>query len=73
MQNRVLAVYFSMIRRSAICAVAVMASASSRIINLKAPNPDPDVWGAMEKICLVPAETWSAFPYQIESGIDVTN
>ena len=34
MQKRVLAVYFSMIRRSAICAVDVMASASSRMISL---------------------------------------
>lgn len=34
MQNRVLAVYFSMMRRRAICAVFVMASASSRMISL---------------------------------------
>jgi len=34
MQKRVLGVYFSMMRRSAICAVDVMASASSRMMSL---------------------------------------
>jgi hypothetical protein len=34
MQNLVFAVYFSMIRLKAICAVDVIASASSRIISL---------------------------------------
>ena len=34
MQKRVLGVYFSIMRRSAICAVEVMASASSRIMSL---------------------------------------
>lgn len=57
-QNRVFAVYFSMIRRSAICAVAVIASASSRMINLKEPRDEPDfVAGATENICFVP-EMW---------------
>jgi len=34
MQKRVLGVYFSMMRRRAICAVDVMASASSRMMSL---------------------------------------
>jgi hypothetical protein len=56
MQNRVFAVYFSMMRRRAIWAVDVMASASSRMINLKPARADlPSVAaGAMEKICFVP-------------------
>jgi hypothetical protein len=56
MQKRVLAVYRSMIRRRAICAVEVMASASSRMISLKEAReelPEPDC-GPMEKICFVP-------------------
>ena len=57
MQNRVLAVYFSMIRRSAICAAEVMASASSSMMSLKAPRPDFDgVCVAAEKICFVLAK-----------------
>ena len=56
MQNRVLAVYFSIIRRSAICAVDVMASASSRTINLNDARDEPleVVGGPIEKICFVP-------------------
>ena len=34
-QNRVFSVYFSIIRRSAFCASVVIASASSKITNLK--------------------------------------
>jgi hypothetical protein len=56
MQNRVFAVYFSMMRRRAICAADVMASASSRMINLKEARDDlPVVGGAIENICFVPA------------------
>jgi hypothetical protein len=63
MQKRVLGVYFSMIRRRAICAVEVMASASSRMMSLKeAPRAVGEVeFGSSEeedgakvlKICLV--------------------
>lgn len=35
MQKRVFVVYFSIIRRKAICAVDVIASASSRMMSLK--------------------------------------
>ena len=55
MQNRVLAVYFSIIRLRAICAVDVMASASSRMMSLKDVI---EAWsegiGADAKICFVP-------------------
>lgn len=62
MQKRVLAVYFSMIRRRAICAVAVMASASSRMISLKAPSDEPEVDdGARENICFVPGRAMLVF------------
>lgn len=64
MQKRVLGVYFSMMRRSAICAVDVMASASSRMMSL---NVARWCWGSLvvgsegvevvgakeEKICFV--------------------
>lgn len=54
MQNRVLAVYFSIILRRAICAVAVMASASSRMMSLnEAREPVVPEVGLAEKICLV--------------------
>ena len=53
MQKRVLAVYFSIIRRSAICAVAVMASASSSMMSLNVARGDESAAGAEEKICLV--------------------
>jgi len=54
MQNRVFAVYFSIMRRSAIWAVEVMASASSRIISLKfAIGFVAFGWGIVLKICFV--------------------
>lgn len=57
MQNLVFAVYFSIIRLRAICAAEVIASASSRIISLNAPNPSfvvADVCCVEAlKICLV--------------------
>ena len=44
-----------MIRRKAICATAVMASASSNMISLKLPNDGVSpAFGAAEKICFVP-------------------
>ena len=53
-QKRVFAVYFSIMRRRAICAVAVIASASSRIINLKeAREVEDPACGTAAKICLV--------------------
>ena len=59
-QNRVLAVYFSIMRLSAIWAVEVMASASSRIMSLKEVI---EAWseglGIEVKICFVPARTVS--------------
>lgn len=55
MQNLVLTVYFSMIRRRAICAVLVMASASSRIISLN-PAIEDFAEAPMVKICLVLAK-----------------
>ena len=60
MQKRVFAVYFSIILRRAICATAVIASASSRTINLKPPKEavEPGV-GMAEKICFVPDEMFS--------------
>lgn len=55
MQKRVLAVYFSIMRRRAICAVEVMASASSRMISLKwAREAWEEEVGAAVKICFVP-------------------
>lgn len=55
-QNRVLAVYFSMMRLKAICATAVMASASSSIMSLKLPNEGVSpAFGIEEKICFVPS------------------
>ena len=54
MQKRVLAVYFSMILRNAICAVAVMASASSRMMSLKELMEAVLAVGAAVKICFVP-------------------
>lgn len=54
MQKRVLAVYFSIIRRNAICAVEVMASASSRIMSLNELMEVPSAVGVAVKICLVP-------------------
>lgn len=54
MQKRVFGVYFSMMRRSAICAVDVMASASSRMMSLKVASEE--VVGFAEKelnICFV--------------------
>ena len=55
MQNLVLAVYFSIIRLRAICAVEVMASASSRMMSLKDVIEDwSEVFGAEAKICFVP-------------------
>jgi hypothetical protein len=62
MQNRVLAVYFSMIRRSAICAVEVIASASSRMMSLYwamedvAEDPFEAADGPMLNICFVEAK-----------------
>jgi hypothetical protein len=59
MQNLVLTVYFSMILLSAICAVFVMASASSRMMSLNpaaAPPPPGFEVGATEKICFVEAK-----------------
>lgn len=61
MQKRVLGVYFSMMRRRAICAVDVIASASSRIMSLYVASEDGVVEGSSEalvgvnalKICLV--------------------
>ena len=54
-QKRVLAVYFSIIRRKAICATDVIASASSRTISLKPPIEGESLaFGAAENICLVP-------------------
>lgn len=55
MQKRVLAVYFSMMRRRAICAVLVMASASSRMISLKPAIPVREADEPIVKICLVEA------------------
>ena len=55
MQKRVLVVYFSIMRRSAICAVEVMASASSRMINLNLVRVAlEDRSRAAVKICFVP-------------------
>ena len=54
MQNLVFAVYFSIMRRSAICAVEVMASASSRMISLNELMEAASVFRAAVKICLVP-------------------
>lgn len=57
MQNRVFGVYFSMIRRSAIWAVFVIASASSRMINLYPAMPFVLPRGAdVMKICFVEAK-----------------
>ena len=60
MQKRVLAVYFSIMRRRAICAVEVMASASSRMISLKeamvSAVEEVEGVGRAEKICLVLAK-----------------
>jgi hypothetical protein len=57
MQNLVFAVYFSMIRRNAICAVDVIASASSRIISLYAAIEVEELDVAfIVKICLVLAK-----------------
>ena len=59
MQKRVFVVYFSMIRRRAICAVEVIASASSRMMSLKeasALERPPDSvsgLGLDVKICFV--------------------
>ena len=51
-----LAVYFSMMRRKAICAVDVMASASSRMMSLKEViEEESEVLAAEVKICFVPA------------------
>ena len=56
MQNRVLAVYFSMMRRRAIWAVDVMASASSRMMSLKEVSEvESEDLVAEVKICFVPA------------------
>jgi hypothetical protein len=54
MQNRVFAVYFSMIRLNAICAVDVIASASSRIISLYPAIEVEDE--LLVKICFVLAK-----------------
>ena len=55
MQKRVFAVYFSIMRRRAICAVEVIASASSRMMSLKlAREAWEDGSGAAVKICFVP-------------------
>ena len=53
MQKRVLAVYFSMMRRRAIWAVAVMASASSRMMSLNVASDESPALGAAAKICFV--------------------
>ena len=69
-QNRVLAVYFSIMRLSAIWAVEVMASASSRIMSLKLVI---EVWsdglGIDVKICFVPAHNCELS--QLESEISI--
>lgn len=58
MQNRVFAVYFSIILRNAICATEVIASASSRTMSLKLPNEGVSpALGAAENICFVPDHT----------------
>lgn len=60
MQNLVFAVYFSMIRRNAICAVAVIASASSSMMSLYCAieeTEDAPV-GAIVKICFVEANVF---------------
>lgn len=57
MQKRVLAVYFSIMRRRAICATEVMASASSRTMSLKLVREELELevgFGAEVKICFVP-------------------
>jgi len=69
MQKRVLAVYFSIMRRRAICAVEVMASASSRMMSLKEAIEEGEVVvGVMEKICLVPGWRVQTFRVFIEGG-----
>lgn len=65
MQKRVLAVYFSIIRRRAIWAVDVMASASSRIMSLKEAMEVLSEGLVMLNICFVPAlmvsQRWKAY------------
>jgi hypothetical protein len=60
MQNLVLAVYFSMILRNAICAVAVMASASSSMMSLYCAIEEMEdvLVGAIVKICFVEANVF---------------
>ena len=66
MQNRVLAVYFSMIRRRAICAVDVMASASSRMMSLKEViEVESEILEVEVKICFVPALFVSLLSYLV--------
>lgn len=55
MQKRVLVVYFSMMRRRAICAVLVIASASSRMMSLKPAMPLLADAPLRLKICFVEA------------------
>lgn len=55
MQKRVFAVYFSIMRRRAIWAVEVIASASSRMMSLNVAKGvlESEGWGREEKICFV--------------------
>lgn len=55
-QNRALAVYFSMMRLSAICAVLVMASASSSTMSLYPAAPPLAAAPPTLKICFVDAK-----------------
>jgi hypothetical protein len=56
----VFAVYFSMILRKAICAVEVIASASSSMMSLNCAIEEMDdvLVGAIEKICFVEANVF---------------
>lgn len=73
MQKRVLVVYFSIMRRRAICAVEVMASASSRIINLNLVREALEEGsGVAVKICFVPGVYGEHAPWKFEFGVKST-